>query len=98
MAQADDMELGEGSDATRIWFRAVDCYEASAPCEDGIVSVSTNGPAELIGDTAFEMSQTGGVGAVWIKRRGRGEIVVTFTHPRLGKSAVTVRDMQRRDG
>jgi beta-galactosidase len=98
MAQADDMELGEGSDVTRIWFRAVDCYGASAPCGDGIVSVSTNGPAELIGDTAFEMSQTGGVGAVWIKRRGRGEIVVTFTHPRLGKSAVTVRDMQRRDG
>lgn len=94
MAQADDTHLGIGGDATRVWFRAVDCYGAPAACADGIVSVTASGPAVLIGDSEFEMSKTGGVGAVWIKRRGHGQIVLTFTHPRLGKSVVTVSDAQ----
>jgi beta-galactosidase len=94
MAQADDTHLGADGDATRVWFRAVDCYGAPAACVDGKVSVTVSGPVALIGDSEFEMSQTGGVGAVWIKRCGHGQIDLTFTHPRLGKSVVTVSDAQ----
>ena len=98
-AQADDNVLAaDGLEATRVMFRAVDRYRAPAPCVDGTVTLSISGPAELVGDTSFDMHKTGGVGAVWIRSQaGReGTVAVSLHHPRLGSSEVTVRMASRR--
>ena len=94
VAQADDECIdADGKDATRVWFRAVDRYGAPAPCLDGIVSVEIIGDASLIGDQTFDMSETGGVGAVWIRSKldKPDNIVVRFSHARLGERKVVVR-------
>ncbi len=48
---ADDAELvADGSDTTRVAFRAVDRYGAPRPYADGQVSVEVDGPGAYIGD------------------------------------------------
>jgi beta-galactosidase len=98
-AQADDEAIdADGMDATRVVFRAVDRYGAPAPCVDGVVNVHCTGPAALVGDMSFNMSETGGVGAVWVRSRAGqpGTVKITFDHPRLAEKSVTVRTRSQR--
>jgi beta-galactosidase len=91
--KADDAELlADGSDATRLVFRAVDKFGAPRPFVGGEVTLELSGPGVIVGDNPFRWDDSGGAGAVWIKtlpdRAGR--IQVTAAHAVLGKQSVAI--------
>jgi len=91
---ADDDEIaGEGGDATRVAFRAVDRYGAARPYVTGQVVLGVEGPAVLVGDNPFDFAAAGGVGAVWIRSLpgAGGTVSVTASHPLLGRAVARVR-------
>jgi beta-galactosidase len=90
---ADDTELiADGSDSTRLVFRAVDKFGAPRPFARGEVVLELNGPGTLIGDNPFQWDDSGGVGAVWIRTLPNrpGQIVVTAAHERFGRKSVAI--------
>ena len=96
--EADDLEIdGDGSDATRVALRAVDRYGNARPYVDGYVTLSIDGPAVLVGDTALNFGASGGAGAVWIRSipGSPGLVTVRASHPALGEAtaAITVREV-----
>jgi beta-galactosidase len=94
---ADDAEIdGDGVDATRLAFRAVDRYGAPRPYGTGPVTLDIEGPAVLIGDNPFDFTGTGGAGAVWIRSLpgSPGTVTVKASHPRLGRAVTRVRIRQ----
>jgi len=89
----DDLEIdGDGVDATRVVFRAMDRYGAPRPYVTGQVTLSLDGPAVLVGESPFDFGAAGGVGAAWIRSRPgtRGPVTVTASHPSLGEAVVRV--------
>jgi beta-galactosidase len=90
---ADDSSIGaDGSDTTRLTFRALDVYGNQRRGVTGDVHLSLAGPATLIGDNPFSFSKYGGVGGAFVRSvRGRtGKVTVTATHRTLGKATATV--------
>jgi beta-galactosidase len=90
---ADDTALRvDGSDATRVVFRAVDAHGAPRPVLDGSVRLKLTGPATLVGDNPFPFGETGGVGAIWIRSRRAytGDAVLAAEHVSLGSARVTI--------
>ena len=90
---ADDAAIvGNGSDATRVVFRAVDAYGNQRRYASGEVRLQVTGPVELIGDNPFAFGEYGGLGAVWLRSRpGRsGPVTVVAEHPRLGRARVAL--------
>ena len=88
---ADDAELvGDGSDATRLHFETVDRFGAPRPFAKGEVSFAIAGPGTIVGDNPFPLTESGGVGAVWIRSApgGSGTVVVTARHSSLGVRTV----------
>ncbi len=91
---ADDQEIiGDGSDATRVYFETVDRFGAMRPFAAGEVQFVLTGPGVIIGDNPFHLKDAGGVGAIWIKSQpnSSGRIVVEATHSTFGKKSVTLR-------
>ncbi len=91
---ADDAEIdGDGVDATRLAFRAVDRYGSPRPYVRGQVTLAVEGPGVLIGDNPFDFAAAGGVGAVWIRSRpgSPGTVTVRAGHPSLGSAVARVR-------
>lgn len=98
---ADDAELtGDGADATRVVFRAVDKHGAPRPYVGGQVELSVSGPAMLLGDNPFPFAEVGGVGAVWLRTlpNSPGTVTIRATHPTLGSATATVRVRQATPG
>jgi beta-galactosidase len=89
----DDQLVGDGTDATRLVFRAVGKYGQPRPYVGGDVTLSVAGPAALLGDNPFPFGDTGGVGAVWLRtlRDTPGSITVTASHPTLGTATASIR-------
>ena len=91
---ADDAEIdGDGADATRLEFRAVDRYGAPRPYVEGQVGFDVEGPAVLVGDNPFDFAAAGGAGAVWVRSRSgaRGIVTVRASHPDLGNAVARIR-------
>jgi beta-galactosidase len=93
MAVDDATISADGSDATRVVFRAIDAFGNQRRYGGGQVALTLSGPAVLLGDNPFEFGQYGGLGAVWIRSlAGRpGPITLTASHPLLGQAEVQVR-------
>jgi beta-galactosidase len=90
---ADDSVIdADGTDATRVAFRAVDRYGNARPYVDGLVTLSSTGPAMLVGDNPLDFGLTGGTGAVWIRSLpgSPGQVTVRASHPDLGDPGVTI--------
>lgn len=90
---ADDRELeGNGSDATRLAFGAVDKFGAPRPFVEGEVLLEIEGPGVIVGDNPFQLTDSGGVGAVLIRTMPgrRGRIRIEARHALLGRSAVEI--------
>jgi len=90
---SDHAEIdGDGVDATRLEFRAVDRYGAPRPYVAGQVTFDVEGPAALIGDNPFDFAATGGAGAIWIRSRpgSPGTVTVRASHPGLGDAISTL--------
>jgi beta-galactosidase len=90
---ADDPAIAaDGSDTTRLLFRAVDAYGNQRPHVTGDVRLTVTGPGVLVGDNPFAFGDSGGVGAVWLRSRPNehGLIQVTAVHAALGSATVDV--------
>jgi beta-galactosidase len=86
----DETIEGDGSDATRLSFRAVDAYGNQRPYVSGRVTLSLTGPAVLIGQNPFAFQAYGGVGAVILRSEPdrTGIVKVTAKHHSLGQTTV----------
>jgi beta-galactosidase len=86
----DDHELiGDGIDATRVVMKVTDEYGAVRPFANAAISLSLQGPAEIIGENPFALF--GGVGAVWVKTKADSGLVrLTATHQTLGSKTVEI--------
>jgi len=90
---ADDRSIrADGTDTTRLTFRAVDAFGNQRPYVTGDVSLSLAGPATLIGDNPFGFGAYGGVGGAFVRSQpGRtGLVRVTARHPVLGAATVRI--------
>jgi beta-galactosidase len=90
LVEPDDRELmGDGIDATRVVLKVTDEYGAARPFANAAITLSLQGPAELIGENPFALF--GGVGAVWIKTKPTpGVIKLTATHQKLGSKTIDI--------
>src|SRR2546423_14581070 len=89
IVEPDDRELiGDGIDMTRIVMKVTDEYGAVRPFANGPISLTIEGPGEIIGENPFALF--GGVGAVWIRTKANaGTIRLTAKHQTLGSKSVT---------
>ena len=80
----------DGTDTTRVTFRAVDAYGNQRPHVTGDVQLSVTGPARLIGDNPFPFGSYGGVGGAFLRSvPGRtGAVTFTASHATLGSSTI----------
>jgi beta-galactosidase len=91
---ADDPAIAaDGSDATRVLFRAVDAHGNQRPHVTGDVGFTLAGPGVLVGDNPFAFGDFGGVGAVWLRSLpdAPGLLRLTAEHATLGTATVDVR-------
>ncbi len=88
LAAEDRAIEADGTDATRISFRALDAYGNQRPHVTGEVTLAIAGPATLIGDNPFPFAEYGGVGGCFIRSRpGRtGLVRISASHPSLGRA------------
>jgi beta-galactosidase len=64
----DDTELhGDGSDSTRLAFGVVDKYGAPRAFAGGTVILKLEGPGIIVGTNPFDLEESGGMAAVWIR-------------------------------
>ncbi len=82
----------DGTDTTRITFRALDAYGNQRPHVTGDVALQLTGPAILVGDNPFPFGEYGGVGGAFVRSLpGRpGPVTVTARHGYLGHDTVAV--------
>jgi beta-galactosidase len=92
MAADDDEIDADGSDATRVVFRAVDAHGNPVRYSHGDVTLRLSGPGRIVGDHPFPLGAYGGHGGVWVRSlSGRpGTITLTAEHPELGSAQVTI--------
>ncbi|MDP9353081.1 MAG: glycoside hydrolase family 2 protein, partial [Chloroflexota bacterium] len=88
--EPDDYDLvGDGSDATRVVLRVTDEFGAPRPFATGAVSLTVEGPGEIVGENPFAL--TGGVGAVWLRSKEEaGVLRLEARHPVLGTRTVEI--------
>jgi beta-galactosidase len=82
---------GDGIDTTRVSFGVADEFGNTRCVADGVITVTLEGPGKIVGDTTFDLTDSGAVGAIWI--RGvpgqHGPVQLTVSHPAFeSKSAV----------
>jgi beta-galactosidase len=88
----DSTIQGDGTDATRFTFRALDAFGNQRPYPDGDVALTLSGPARLVGENPFSFAEYGGVGGGLIQSMpgASGTITITATHPTLGQASGSV--------
>jgi beta-galactosidase len=89
----DDTSIqADGTDATRVTFRALDAYGNQRPYVTGTVTLAVSGPATLVGDNPFAFGTYGGVGGAFVRSTvgGTGAITVTAKHATLGSASVSL--------
>jgi beta-galactosidase len=93
MVSSDDKELrGDGIDATRVFFQVTDKFGAPRPFAKGNVAFTINGPGTIIGDNPFNLEESGGSGAIWVKTiiNGSGDIILQAAHSQLGSGELKI--------
>ncbi|HEY1216646.1 MAG TPA: glycoside hydrolase family 2 TIM barrel-domain containing protein [Bryobacteraceae bacterium] len=90
---ADDAAIaGDGIDSTRVSFGVQDEFGNTRPVAHGAITVTLKGPGKIVGDTTFDLTDSGAVGAVWI--RGvpgqHGSVQLTVSHPTFESKSVVV--------
>jgi beta-galactosidase len=81
--------IADGADSTRIVMRVADEFGNLQRYSTAAISLSLEGPAEIVGDNPFSLM--GGGGAIWIRAKQEpGTAVLKVTHPVLGTKEVQV--------
>ena len=79
----------DGADSTRVAMRIADEYGNLRRYSTAAISLTLEGPAELIGENPFSLF--GGCGAVWIRAKHEpGTAVLKATHPVMGTKEVRI--------
>jgi beta-galactosidase len=89
----DDAELtGDGSDATRLSFAVTDKFGAPRPFVQGQIHFRIEDPGVIVGDNPFQLEDSGGAGAVWIKAApgATGHLAIEVTHTSLGSHKLSI--------
>ena len=90
---ADDVALNaDGSDMTRLAFAVVDKFGTPRAFATGTVALQLHGPGEIVGDNPFQLTETGGVGAVYVRTvsGASGIIRIDAWHSSHGKASVQI--------
>ena len=92
LAADDAVITADGSDTTRITFRATDAYGNQRPNVTGDVTLSLAGPGILVGSNPFPFGAYGGVGGAFLRSiAGRpGLVTLAARHPTLASARVAV--------
>jgi beta-galactosidase len=88
-----DTELvADGSDATWLTFGAADKFGTLRPFVDGEVAFTVEGPGRIVGDNPFQLTESGGSGAVMVQTIARrtGKIHITARHSQFGTASVAI--------
>jgi beta-galactosidase len=88
---ADHLAIqADGTDTTRVTFRAVDAYGNQRLHVTGDVQLSLTGPARLVGDNPFPFGSYGGAGGAFLRSipSRTGAVTVTASHTMLGSSTI----------
>jgi beta-galactosidase len=91
---ADDAAItADGSDATRVTFRALDIYGNQRRYVTGGVDLALHGPGVLVGDNPFAFGEYGGVGGAFVRSiPGKtGMVTLTAAHATLGSATLRIR-------
>src|SRR5205814_10239825 len=91
MAVDDTTISANGSDATRVVFRAIDAFGNQRRYRSGQVGLTLSGPAMLLGGNPFHFGQYGGPRPVFIRSLAGppGAIPMTACHPPAGQARVS---------
>jgi beta-galactosidase len=88
-----DMELvADGSDATWLTFGAADKFGTQRPFVEGEVAFTVEGPGRIVGDNPFQLTESGGSGAVMVQTIARrtGRVHVTARHSQFGTASIAI--------
>lgn len=90
MVEPDDTTLlGDGSDVTRVLLRVTDEFGNIQQFASGAVSLTIEGPGEIVGENPFGL--VAGAGAVWIKAKAQaGVIHLTARHLYLPEQKISI--------
>jgi beta-galactosidase len=90
LVEPDDTALlGDGSDATRVVLRVADEYGNTQQFASGVVSLTIEGPGEIVGESPYGL--VGGAGAIWIKTKpAAGVIHLTARHQYLPEKKISI--------
>jgi beta-galactosidase len=96
----DPAIVADGSDATRVVFRAVDAYGNVRRHPAGTATLTLSGPGTLIGDNPYAFGDYGGLGAVWIRSQAGqpGLIALAANVPGLGQARVQLQAVPATQG
>lgn len=89
--ELDDQHLqADGSDCTRLAFGAVDRFGTARAMMEGSVLLRVHGPASIIGDNPFDLSGSGGLGAVYVRgiAGATGTVRISAENATLGRASV----------
>jgi beta-galactosidase len=86
----DPVIEADGSDLTRLTFRATDVHGNQRLQPGGYVHLQVSGPAMFIGDNPFPFGFYGGVGGAFLRSRPgqAGPVTVRARHDTLGRATV----------
>jgi len=93
----DDVTLAaDGVDATRVVIMVIDRFGEARGSSHAVVRLTLAGPGSLIGDNPFDLENTGGVAAVWVRTTADelGNITLRAFTPELGMQAVMLRSVE----
>ena len=93
MLTADDPAIAaDGTDTTRLTFRAVDAYGNQRPYVSGDVVLAMTGPGTLVGDNPFPFGAYGGVGGAFVRSLPgqAGAVTVSARHRDLGTATARI--------
>ncbi|MEZ2346726.1 glycoside hydrolase family 2 TIM barrel-domain containing protein [Terriglobus sp. RCC_193] len=98
--EGDDAAIAaDGVDSTRISFGVADRFGNSRPSAKGSLRVQHTGTGKLVGDTEFNLADSGAVGAVWLRSvsNQQGKAQVTISHADLGSRTISVSIQRRKE-
>lgn len=83
---------GDGGDAVRVVFMVTDNFGTPRLSGEGKVKFDMTGPGFIVGDNPFDLGETGGVGAIWLRALpgSEGKVKLSASHPALGSQSVTI--------
>ncbi|WP_263366448.1 glycoside hydrolase family 2 protein [Edaphobacter bradus] len=88
----DEAIVGDGLDATRVVFRVADKFGAPRLFAGGDVNFTLTGPGLLVGDNPFFLTESGGVGAIWLRGlpNTSGKLTLQARHCALGSKSIVI--------